>query len=108
LHALTGWERYRAEPLGVRHYAPLSVNPKEANDDRVNEGVLALLPRYLEKDGVLGVGEIGFDDITPREERYLAAQLELARAHDLPALVHTPHRDKVPGVGRTLAIMREG
>ena len=104
---IIGWERFRAEQFGVRHYCTLSLNPKEANDDRVNAGVLALLPRYLEKDGVLGVGEIGFDDITPREERYLAAQLELARAHDLPALVHTPHRDKVRGVERTLAIMRE-
>src|SRR6267142_359601 len=105
--AIIGWERFRAEQFGIRHYCTLSLNPKEANDDRLNEGVLALLPRYLEKDGVLGVGEIGFDDITPREERYLAAQLELARAHDLPALVHTPHRDKVRGVERTLAIMRE-
>jgi predicted metal-dependent TIM-barrel fold hydrolase len=105
--AIIGWERYRAEQFNVRHYCTLALNPKEANDDRVNEGVLKLLPRYLEKDGVVGVGEVGFDDITPREEKYLAAQLELARAHDLPALVHTPHRDKVRGVERTLAIMRE-
>ena len=104
---IIGWERYRAEQFGLRHYCTLSLNPKEANDDRVNDGVMALLPRYLEKDGVLGVGEIGFDDITEREERYLAAQLELARTHDLPALIHTPHRDKVRGVERTLAIMRE-
>ena len=104
---IIGWERFRAEQFGVRHYCTLSLNPKEANDDRVNAGVMAILPRYLEKDGVVGVGEIGFDDITPREERHFAAQLELARAHDLPALVHTPHRDKVRGVERTLAIMRE-
>src|SRR5439155_359835 len=104
---IIGWERFRAEQFGVRHYCTLSLNPKEANDDRVDAGVMAILPRYLEKDGVLGIGEIGFDDVTPREERYLAAQLELARAHELPALVHTPHRDKVRGVGRTLAIVRE-
>jgi predicted metal-dependent TIM-barrel fold hydrolase len=105
--AIIGWERFRAEQFGIHHYCTLSLNPKEANDDRVNEGVMAILPRYLEKDGVVGVGEIGFDDITPREERYFAAQLEMARGHDLPALVHTPHRDKVRGVERTLAIMRE-
>jgi predicted metal-dependent TIM-barrel fold hydrolase len=105
--AIIGWERFRAEQFGVRHYATISLNPKEANDDRVNRGVMGLLPRYLEKDGVLGVGEVGFDDITPKEERFLAEQLELATRHDLPALVHTPHRDKVRGVERTLAIMRE-
>ena len=43
-------------------------------------GVLELLPRYLEKDGVVAVGEIGYDDMTPAEEKYFAAQLELARA----------------------------
>src|SRR3989449_11239919 len=104
---IIGWERFRAEQFGVRHYCTLSLNPKEANDDRVNAGVMAILPRSLEKDGVLGVGEIGFDDIAPREERYLAAQLELARAHDLPALVHTPHRDKKRGTERSLALIRE-
>jgi predicted metal-dependent TIM-barrel fold hydrolase len=105
--AIIGWERFRAEQFGVRHYCTISLNPKEANDDRVNRGVMGVLPRYLEKDGVLGVGEVGFDDITPKEERALAEQLELAMRHDLPALVHTPHRDKVKGVERTLAIMRE-
>jgi uncharacterized protein len=104
---IIGWERFRAEQFGMRHYCTLALNPKEANDDRVNAGVLELLPRYLEKDGVLGVGEIGFDDMTPKEERFFAAQLELAGKHDLPALVHTPHRDKVRGVERTLAILRE-
>jgi len=105
--AIIGWERFRAEQFGVRHYCTISLNPKEANDDRVNRGVMEVLPRYLEKDGVLGVGEVGFDDITPKEERALAEQLELAMRHDLPALVHTPHRDKLKGVERTLAIMRE-
>ena len=57
---------------------------------------MALLERYLDKDGVVAVGEIGFDDETPAEERYFARQLELAIQFDLPALVHTPHRDKRP------------
>jgi uncharacterized protein len=105
--AIIGWERFRAEQFGVRHYCTIGLNPKEANDDRVNAGVLEILPRYLEKDGVLGVGEIGYDDITEREERFLIAQLELALQLELPVLIHTPHRDKVVGVQRTLAILRD-
>jgi predicted metal-dependent TIM-barrel fold hydrolase len=104
---LLGWEPYRAAQFGIRHYCALSLNPKEANDDRVNRGVLDALPRYLVKDGVLAVGEIGYDDMTPKEELFFAEQLELARAAGLPALIHTPHRDKKRGVERTLALLRE-
>ncbi len=104
---LVGWERYRAAQFGIRHYCAIALNPKEANDDRVNEGVMAELPRYLEKDGVLAVGEIGYDDLTPREDRFFGEQLELAKKHGLPALIHTPHRDKKRGVERTMALLRE-
>jgi len=69
--------------------------------------VLEILPRFLVKEGVLAVGEIGFDDQTPAEEDCFARQLELARRFDLPVLVHTPHRDKKHGTERTLAILRE-
>jgi uncharacterized protein len=104
---LLGWERHRAAQHGIHHFCAIALNPKEANDDRVNDGVLAELPRYLAKDGVLAVGEIGYDDMTDREDRYFAAQLELAREHALPALIHTPHRDKKRGVERTLAVLRD-
>jgi len=104
---LLGWERYRAAQYGIHHFCAMALNPKEANDDRVNAGVLEVLPRFLEKDGVLAVGEIGYDDMTEREEKFFAAQLELARKHGLPALIHTPHRDKKRGVERTLALLRE-
>jgi len=104
---LLGWERYRAAQYGIHHFCAIALNPKEANDDRVNAGVIEAMPRYLEKDGVLAVGEIGFDDMTEREEKFFALQLELARKHGLPALIHTPHRDKKQGVQRTLDVLRD-
>ena len=61
--------------------------------------MLALLPRYLEKDGVVAVGEIGYDDQTDAEDQCFAAQIELAREYELPVLIHTPHRDKKRGHG---------
>jgi hypothetical protein len=79
---------------------------REANDPRVNDAVMAVLPRYLEKDSVLGVGEIGLDDQTKTEEKFYAAQIELARQHDLPVLVHTTHRDKKRGFERCIATLR--
>jgi predicted metal-dependent TIM-barrel fold hydrolase len=104
---LLGWERFRSEQFGIHHFATMALNPREANDDRVNEDVLAVLPRYLEKDGVLGVGEIGLDDQTPKEEKYFLAQVALAEAHGLPLLVHTPHRDKKRGFVRIVDLLRD-
>lgn len=105
--SLIGWERFRAKQFGIRHFCTIGLNPKEANDPALAAGVLALLPIYLEKDGVLAVGEIGYDDMTEAEHQCLTAQLELAREHELPVLIHTPHRDKLAGTLKTLALLRE-
>jgi predicted metal-dependent TIM-barrel fold hydrolase len=105
--SLVGWERFRSQQFGIRHYCTLALNPKEANNPKVADGVLALLPRYLEKDGVVAVGEVGYDDQTPVEEKYFAAQVDLARQHKLPVMVHTPHRDKKRGTERSLALLRD-
>lgn len=104
--ALLGWERFRAAQFGIRHHATIALNPKEANDPRCTE-VLDVLPRYLAKDGVVAVGEVGYDAMTPAEDDAFARQLALARDADLPVLVHTPHRDKQAGTRRTLDVVRE-
>ena len=85
----------------------MGLNPKEANDDRINQGVLELLEDYVNREGVIAVGEIGYDDMTPTEEKFFMAQIELAIRHDLPILIHTPHRDKLDGVKRTLDVVKE-
>jgi hypothetical protein len=105
--ALLGWERFRASQFGIRHYCTMALNPKEANNVPLAEEVLGILPRYAAKDGVVAIGEVGYDDMSAAEERCLQAQLELARALDLPVLVHTPHRDKKRGTERTIAVIRE-
>jgi predicted metal-dependent TIM-barrel fold hydrolase len=104
--ALVGWEPFRAAQFGIAHHAAIALNPKEANDPRCRP-VLAELPRYLAKDSVVAVGEIGYDSMTPAEDEAFAAQLELAVAHGLPALVHTPHRDKARGTRRSLDVVAE-
>ncbi|MEV7423606.1 MULTISPECIES: TatD family hydrolase [unclassified Streptomyces] len=104
--ALLGWEPFRAAQYGIAHHCTLALNPKEANDPRCLP-VLDELPRYLVKDGVVAVGEIGYDSMTPAEDTALATQLQLAADHGLPALVHTPHRDKLAGLRRTIDAVRE-
>lgn len=102
--SLLGWERFRAAQHGIAHSCTLALNPKEANDPRC-VGVLDVLPRYLAKDGVVAVGEIGFDSMTPAEEETFRIQLGMAQEQALPVMVHTPHRDKAAGTRRTLELV---
>ena len=106
-NSLLGWERFRAAQFGIRHHCTIGLNPKEANDDLLRRDVIDILPRFLAKDGVVAVGEVGFDAMTPAEEEALTTQLALSIEHELPVLVHTPHRDKAAGTERSIAVVRE-
>lgn len=106
--SLVGWERFRAAQFGIRHYCMIGLNAKEANNVELTRDVLAeLVPRYVGKEGVVAVGEIGFDDITEAEEKAFRAQLAIAKELDMPVCVHTPHRDKKRGTSRSMDIAVE-
>ena len=105
--SLLGWERFRASQFGIRHYSTMGLNPKECNNATVANGVIDLVRLYLEKEGVVAVGEIGYDDMTEAEHTYFKKQLEIAMEYELPALVHTPHRDKKNGTIKTIELLRE-
>jgi predicted metal-dependent TIM-barrel fold hydrolase len=106
-NSLIGWERFRAAQFGIRHFCTMGLNPKESNNAKLSEEVLRLLPRFLDKDGVVAVGEIGFDDQTDAEEASLTRQIELAAEFNLPVLIHTPHRDKKRGTIRSIEVVRK-
>ena len=105
--SLVGWERFRSSQFGIKHYCTIGLNSREANNEALAEQVMEILPLFLQKEGVVGVGEIGFDDQTSAEEKYYRAQLEMAKEMNLPVQVHTPHRDKKKGTERSMAIALE-
>jgi uncharacterized protein len=107
LSSIVGWERFRASQFGIRHYCTIGLNSKEANNEALAEAVMDILPRYLSKEGVVAVGEIGYDDQTALEDRYYRAQLRLARELDMLVMVHTPHRDKKAGTIRSMQVALE-
>ena len=107
LSSLVGWERFRASQFGIRHYCTIGLNSKEANNEALAEAVMDILPRYLQKEGVVAVGEIGYDDQTPLEDRYYRAQLQLAKEFDMVVMVHTPHRDKKAGTVHSMEVALE-
>jgi predicted metal-dependent TIM-barrel fold hydrolase len=97
----------RASQFGIRHFCTIALNPKESNNPKLADDVLDILPRFLVKDGVVAVGEIGYDDQSAAEDKYFAKQLELAIEFNLPVLIHTPHRDKKKGTVRSLHMVRD-
>ena len=104
---ITGFERFRAGQFGIRHYCTIGLNPKEANNEALAEEVLETLPRFLVREGVVAMGELGYDEQSPAEDKALRAQIEMAKEFDLPIMIHTPHRDKRAGTLRTMDVLRE-
>jgi hypothetical protein len=105
--SLVGWERFRSSQFGIKHYCTIGLNSREANNEPLAEQVMEILPLFIYKEGVVGVGEIGFDDQTAAEEKYYRLQLELAKEAGLPVQIHTPHRDKKRGTRRSMDIAIE-
>jgi predicted metal-dependent TIM-barrel fold hydrolase len=105
--SLIGWERFRAAQFGIAHYCTIGLNSKEANNEELAEEVMEILPRFLTKEGVVAVGEIGYDEQSPAEDKYFRAQLDLARELDMLVMIHTPHRDKKKGTARSMDVALE-
>ena len=72
-------------------WAAVGFHPHEAKD--FDEAAEATIDRLLSKERVVAVGEIGLDyhyDYSPRDvqKSVMSRHLELARAHDLPVIIH--------------------
>ncbi|OHB72248.1 MAG: hypothetical protein A2W23_08810 [Planctomycetes bacterium RBG_16_43_13] len=103
---LINFEHTRAARYGIKQYVTIAMNPKEANNYELAEDVLEELPRFLDRENVVGVGEIGFDQITPAEEDFFIRQLELASQFKLPVLIHSPHLNKLEGIKKNIEILK--
>ena len=103
---LTEWEPKRAAQAGIRHYAWLGLNAKEAENVGFAREVIAVLPEFLERPTALGVGEIGLHKCTKNEVTTLLALIDLAMKTDEQLLFHTPHlEDKYKGTRMILDIL---
>ena len=105
--SLIGWERFRAAQFGIAHYCTIGLNSKEANNEALAEEVMEILPRFLTKEGVVAIGEIGYDEQSPLEDKCFRAQLDLARELEMLVMIHTPHRDKKKGTTRSMDVALE-
>ena len=95
---LTEHEPKRAERFKLPHFSWLCINPKESEDMALANDVLKIIPDFLDRPNVLGIGEIGLNKNTRNEMTILEKHIALAATHDQLILVHTPHlEDKLKG-----------
>src|SRR3954453_18878107 len=88
----------RAPQFGIRHYAWLWINAKEAENVALSREVIKLIPEFLSRPNVLGIGEIGLNKNTGNEATIFQEHLDLAMKTNELILIHTPHlEDKYKG-----------
>ena len=97
--------------LEVRRLKPLLdvglIGQMEYDNEALAREVLEIVPRFALKEGVVAIGEIGYDEITEAEEKAYQWQLQFAKDHDMVVMVHSPHRDKKRGIIRSLDVAKE-
>jgi hypothetical protein len=106
-HHLTMVEPKRAAQFGIRHHSWMCINAKEAEDVGLSREVISFIPEFLDRPGVLGVGEIGLNKNTHNEATVFLEQVDLAAVREKLILVHTPHlQDKYMGTRMILDMFR--
>ncbi|HEY1662982.1 MAG TPA: TatD family hydrolase [Verrucomicrobiae bacterium] len=104
---LTEHEPKRAAKFGIKHFCWLCINSKEAEDVKLAEEVIAMVPQFLDRPNVLGIGEIGLNKNSRNELRVLELQVDLAAKYNQLILVHTPHlEDKLKGTRLILDVLK--
>jgi len=103
---LTEVEPKRAAQYGIQHYCWLCINAKEAENVTLSREVIAMIPEFLDKPNVLGIGEIGLNKNTRNESIVFLEHLDLAAKYDQQILIHTPHlEDKYQGTRMILDML---
>jgi predicted metal-dependent TIM-barrel fold hydrolase len=104
---LTEIEPKRAAQFGIRHYSWLCINAKEAENVQLSREVIAIIPEYLERPNVLGIGEIGLNKNTHNEATIFQEHVNLAAKNNELMLIHTPHlEDKYKGTRMIIDMLK--
>lgn len=104
---LTDHEPKRAARFGLKHFCWLCINPKESENVKLAEEVIAMIPQFLNRPNVLGIGEIGLNKNSKNELKVLEMHVDMAARHDQLILVHTPHlEDKLKGTRLILDVLK--
>jgi len=83
------------------------VNAKEAENVGLSREVIKVIPEFLGRRTVLGLGEIGLNKNTRNEITIFEEQVDLAARQNELILIHTPHlEDKHKGTSIMISILK--
>ncbi len=103
-HMIT-FETKRAKEFGIEHFVCISVNPKEALARPMAIDALEPMKKYLERERVIAVGELGYNLINDLEEEVFVKQMDIATAKNMLMMIHLPHNNKLEGMKRIERIL---
>src|SRR3984893_4389251 len=104
---LTEFEPKRAAWYHVQHFTWLCINAKEAENVSLSREVIAMIPEFLNRPGVLGIGEIGLNKNTRNEATIFQEHVDLAMKTNELILIHTPHlEDKYMGTRMIIDMLK--
>ena len=105
-HMIT-FETNRAKEFGIEHFVCISVNPKEASERPLALNAVEAMMKYLERERVVAVGELGYNLINDFEEEVFIKQMDIAAQKDMLMTVHLPHNNKPEGMKRIEQILND-
>lgn len=105
---LISFESVRAKDFNIEHFTCISVNPKESMARPLAIEALKAMEKYLDRERVVGIGEIGYNMINDLEEEVFVKQLDMASQKNMIATIHLPHQNKPEGMNRIEGIITTG
>ena len=103
---MISFETQRSYEFGIDHYVCLSVNPKESIERPLALDSLQAMFKYLDRERVVAIGEIGYNLINNLEEEVFQLQLNIAVEKNMLTMIHLPHVNKKDGIERTKSVLK--
>jgi Predicted metal-dependent hydrolases with the TIM-barrel fold len=74
---MISFETGRSKDFAIEHYVCLSVNPKESTVRPLALDALEAMSKYLDRERVVAIGEIGYNLINDLEDELFQLQLNM-------------------------------
>ena len=103
---MISFETKRAREFGIEQFVCISVNPKEATERPLALDAMKAMDKYLDRERVVAIGEIGYNMINEFEEEVFIKQMDLAAQKNMLMTIHLPHNNKPEGMRKIERILR--
>jgi predicted metal-dependent TIM-barrel fold hydrolase len=103
---MISFETKRAKDFGIEHFVCISVNPKESTERPLALEAVEAMKKYLDRERVVALGEIGYNLINKLEEEVLVKQMDIAADKDMLMTIHLPHNNKPEGIRKIEQILK--